>query len=313
MSCLFPLKGFDTGLTTESGKKDLIITASPGDFLSYESLSKIGRKCDPKKLVSINGVPGLNDPIPIPCGSCVGCRLDRAKDWTARLLLESAQWPHRYFVTLTYDDEHLPLDDKSRPVLVKLHLSAFLKRLRNIFKFRFFGCGEYGDLTGRPHYHLILFSQDPLFFTDRIGINRFHSDSISKCWCFGLHEVSNAEAGCFAYVAGYCAKKQKEDLSCYPVPPFILMSRRPGIGATNLNLEGFRDFKIHGKNGSYYRLPRYVRDKLPWFTEELKQELVYEAKKCADAVTDLTGLKGEHLGFYKDGVLKTQVKERMKI
>lgn len=260
----------------------------------------------------MEGVPGLTDPVPIPCGSCVGCRLDRARDWTARLILEAEHWPYAYFVTLTYDEEHLPYE-AGKPVLVKKDVSSFLKRLRNFYKCRFFACGEYGDLTQRPHYHVILFSGEPLTMCDRLGVNRWHSIEIAHCWKDGLHEVSVAEPGCFAYVAGYCAKKQKSDLSQYAVPPFILMSRRPGIGLPGLDLEGFRDFKIHsGKNRSY-RLPRYIKDKLPWYTEEVKQKLVQDAKACAAAVYDLTGLKGEHLGFYKKSIAENKIQERTKL
>ena len=94
--------------------------------------------------------------ITIPCGVCLSCRLNRARDWANRCVLEASLRSENAFVTLTYDDSHLPSS------LVKAHLQAFIKKLRNDgHSIRYFGCGERGSLNGRPHYHVILFGYWP--------------------------------------------------------------------------------------------------------------------------------------------------------
>jgi len=91
-----------------------------------------------------------------PCGYCEACRLTYRQTWAARIQLEAQCHAENIFVTLTYDQDHLP----DPPQLVPDHLSAFVKRLRARFaplQFRFFACGEYGSRTLRPHYHVVLF------------------------------------------------------------------------------------------------------------------------------------------------------------
>ena len=102
--------------------------------------------------------------VPVPCGKCDGCRLDRSKRWADRMLLEfeapAGSLPPRkaLFLTLTYDDDHLPkvtcTDRQCRGNLSVRDTQLFIKRLRKFFyprKLRYFLCGEYGGLTFRPH------------------------------------------------------------------------------------------------------------------------------------------------------------------
>ena len=98
--------------------------------------------------------------IPFPCGQCLACRINRRRVWTNRLLLESLDHEHNSFITLTYADEFLPISPtKPVPTLCKRDAQLFLKRLRKrlTFPIRYYLCGEYGGLNGRPHYHAILF------------------------------------------------------------------------------------------------------------------------------------------------------------
>lgn len=265
----------------------MIIETSTCDFLSLSAAEKRGFKPHPDKLIFKNGVPGLGDPIPIPCGCCVGCRMQRARDWTTRCIIESRQHKYNYFVTLTYSDKFLPFED-GRPSLKKKDLQDFMKRFRKIFgDVRFFACGEYGDITHRPHYHLILFCDRPLELV-RFGNNLYKSLDISRSWRLGLHEVSIAESGCFAYVAGYCVKKLKSELENFPVNPFLQMSRKPGIGALNFDPEKYRDLKIYLDLGKSAYLPRFLRGKLPFY-EELKDELARAAKAAQEVKVDISG------------------------
>lgn len=298
ISCLFPLKGFDTGIPTDNGKRSFIIESNnSADFISIQTLEAKKKVFDRSKLIWKDGTLGLGDPVYIPCGSCYGCRLDRAKDWTTRLITESREHAYTYFVTLTYDDEHVPKH------LVKSDLQKFMKRFRLEYPCRFFACGEYGEETQRPHYHLILFMEVPLLSSESVGVNRFHNLQISKCWKNGLHEVSVANEKCMAYVAGYVVKKCKMDLSKYEVPPFVLMSRRPGIGYWYFLKHEFKSLKVYTGQKNTARLPRYFKDKLEWYPDVVP-ELLEQAKRTRDLDINYFGTTDlEIIGKRKNAIL----------
>ena len=99
--------------------------------------------------------------VEVPCGKCLECRIQYARAWADRCVLEAKQYKYNYFVTLTYDDEFLP----NRNSLEPKDLQLFIKRLRKHYakkypdlKIRFLASGEYGDKSWRPHYHIILFN-----------------------------------------------------------------------------------------------------------------------------------------------------------
>lgn len=270
MSCNHPFKGFFTGYKTDNGKDDYIIcmnTAS--DLLSYESALKRHKRINHAMLKSINGHLYLTDPVPIPCGTCVGCRMERAKQWKVRLCHEAENYKDEtWFVTLTYDNAHLPITPDGELTLVKRDLQLFMKRLRKYSgrKWRFFACGEYGmseNSTHRPHYHMILFGKldDSLRMVEP---NVYKSSMIDEAWNLGLTDVRKADPGTMAYVAGYVEKKQMDPYwESYPVKPFLLMSRKPGIGASKIKpLDD--SFKVYGNFGEshYYKIPQYWRKKL---------------------------------------------------
>lgn len=99
---------------------------------------------------------GVSYSMLVPCGKCAGCRLDRAKEWTTRLIMEKSLFPDSsvWFLTFTY--EHMPLTSDGLPTLVKKDVQDFFKRWRYYHgDFRYFLAGEYGDHTFRPHYHMI--------------------------------------------------------------------------------------------------------------------------------------------------------------
>ena len=140
------------------------------------------------------------------------------------MILESFCHPHSAFVTLTYDDEHLPSDG----MLAKRDVQLYLKRLRKSLeprKFRYYLCGEYGPQTHRPHYHAILFGLHPEI--DAFAINK----AWQKGFCVIGQDCSDAS---IQYVAGYVTKKiTKRDDGI--APEFALMSRKPAIGVPFLS------------------------------------------------------------------------------
>lgn len=187
---------------------------------------------------------------PIPCGQCVGCRLERSRQWAVRLMKERKLHDHSSFLTLTYHDDHLPRTPSGRPTLVLEDVQLFLKRLREEFapkRLRFFQCGEYGEKTLRPHYHMILFGED--FNKDRTpiensrsGYAQYQSPTLTKIWGLGRCTISEVSFESAAYVARYCLKKITGPASKNHYqgakPEFVTMSRRPGIAS-----QYFADYK----------------------------------------------------------------------
>ncbi len=176
--------------------------------------------------------------IPVPCGRCAGCRMDYSREWADRCCLEvlSGDLKRSFFLTLTYDDEHLPDDG----TIFYHDVQLFFKRLRRrVGTFRYFGASEYGDTTFRPHYHIILFDIDLLdlkYFNTKGGEPYFTSETISRAWGKGNHLLTSFNFSTASYVARYVFKKQKgEGSSIYSdlgiEPPGSFMSLKPGIGA----------------------------------------------------------------------------------
>lgn len=155
------------------------------------------------------------------CGQCLPCRINRQRTWVARLQLELLKSPFSCFVTLTYNDDHLPKNGH----LNKRHAQLWLKRLREKITprtLRYFLVGEYGERTWRPHYHAIIY-----------GVDSAESSLISSTWTLGFVLVGTAEPASMSYVSGYVTKKMTKatDSRLEGRPPeFCLMSRRPGIG-----------------------------------------------------------------------------------
>lgn len=217
------------------------------------SITKDGRRS-----VVFNRNDGYTDlSAKIACGQCIGCRLERSRQWAIRCVHEASLYKRNCFLTLTYSDENLPAGG----TLVKAHFQKFMKRLRRKewrdalrekrkpADIRYFQCGEYGDTTRRPHYHAIIFGID---FPDQ----KFHSrnvqgDEIRKSqlldelWGLGQCTIGKVNFKTAAYVARYIVKKITGEAAekHYRVvdpqtgetidrqPEYITMSLKPGIGA----------------------------------------------------------------------------------
>lgn len=152
------------------------------------------------------------------CGQCLPCRINRRRLWSARLVLEATQHEHSLFLTLTYSPEYLPHSVEVR------HGQLFLKRLRERIKplrVRYYLVGEYGDLTGRPHYHVALYGTRDV-------------DAIRAAWPYGHVHVGQITEHSAAYVVGYLCKgmtKEEDARLNGRKPEFARMSLKPGIGA----------------------------------------------------------------------------------
>lgn len=203
--------------------------------------------------------------IKIACGQCIGCRIRKREAWALRCYCESKMYPpdQNHFVTLTYDDEHLPVDGS----LNYRHFQLFMHKMRKKFgKFRFFMCGEYGDESERPHYHALFFG---LSVPDLVKCNSmyastdiFTSECVSRLWGKGGVSFGSVTYASARYCAVYTCKKVTGDLadSHYErvsrstgeisqlAPEFAHMSLKPGIGMPWLE-KYWPDIYLRGNNG----------------------------------------------------------------
>lgn len=187
--------------------------------------------------------------ICLPCDQCIGCRLEYSKQWANRMVCESLNYDPdtNFFLTLTYDDEHIHTSEKGHLTLFPSDCTKFFKDFRDRMSYhygiqgiRFFLAGEYGDTTFRPHYHACLFNC-PLSgleykYSNNRGDHFFTCPDIESVWPYGYHLVSQFNWLTAAYTARYILKKQKGDnAELYEEagiePPFTRMSRMPGIGS----------------------------------------------------------------------------------
>lgn len=155
--------------------------------------------------------------LQIPCGKCEGCVVDKSRIWSVRMHHELSLHEQSSFVTLTYADDNQRVIDKE-------HLQLFFKRLRKKISCRYFACGEYGDQTRRPHYHMVLFGADFLGGSYKINEELYGNKILESIWGLGNVVVAPVSFNAICYVAGYVCKKMGKD------DGFQLMSRKPGIG-----------------------------------------------------------------------------------
>ena len=221
MPCYSPLRAFRSPKLSAAGKLSIAFTPSKG----FADL-----------------------PIQLPCGQCIGCRLERSRQWAVRCLHESQLHDENAFLTLTYSDENLPSDGS----ISKREMQLFIKRLRKLIsprKIRYVYCGEYGDKTKRPHYHALIFNYDfsadrRVHSRNRDGSYLYTSAELESVWPKGHALIGDVTFESAAYVARYCLKKVtgKAAAAAYerldPLtgevftiePEFFQMSLRPGIG-----------------------------------------------------------------------------------
>lgn len=239
------------------------------------------------------------DYVKLPCGKCVECRSARANDWRKRLMLENDCSLSSFFVTLTYDNDHLPSDG------VRLdHLQKFFKRLRNVAPtFRYYACGEYGDLFGRPHYHFVI------FFREAVDTFEF-GNLCNRCWSSGNVVVGTVTPASISYVTKYIVKGFGQDYGPFN-KPFQVMSRRPALGSDFIDdrkKDYYNDSSselVYLHHGNTYYLPRYFKKKM--LTEERKKEIFHEYQLNTDWETF-----PKHLEDFEFERFQKQQKERLK-
>ena len=233
MTCYHPMQGYRGKEITKTGKRKIVFNPSDA-FCTSEPFQ-----------------------VTIPCNQCIGCRLERSRQWATRCMHEASLYQNNCFITLTYDDDHLPENGSLR----YKDFQDFMKRLRwraqglepvlrdgkTTYPIRFYMCSEYGERYGRPHYHAILFNYD---FPDKQVLKRtgsgeliYRSSFLEELWSSGYSSIGNVTFDSAAYVARYIMKKATGDAAFhkygkidYDTGEYIhlevednKMSRKPGI------------------------------------------------------------------------------------
>lgn len=255
------------------------------------------------------GVKMPDGTMSVPCGQCMFCRLERSREVALRCVHESRMFEDNCFITLTYNDEKLkelcPLTEGGYS-LVRKHVQDFMKRLRIKFcrgffydlglrkglfyqskNIRAFGCGEYGERNGRPHFHLCLFNcrfPDRKYSGCRDGFRYYDSKRLTDLWGNGFTSVCDFSFETAAYVARYTTKKitGQKALEHYKgrLPEFsIYPTRGGGLGKAWFDKYGKTDVIPTDSC-----IARYVKCGVPKYYDRLRErfdpEGLLEAKRA---------------------------------
>ena len=279
-----------------------------------------------------------NRPLKLPCGQCIGCRLERSRQWAVRCMHEAQMHEENCFITLTYDEEHLPEDLSLRYE----HFQTFIRALRDYFRkhygktgIRFYMGAEYGETFGRPHYHACIFG---INFPDRkpfkkspSGSMLYVSEILKKLWPYGYSSIGDVNFESAAYVARYIMKKMTGtrpdengitpedhytycDLSTGELikrkPEFNKMSLKPGIGAKWIEkymTDVYPEDKIVIRGKKTTKPPRYYDKMLKKLYPEDFHELKLEREEKSFEI-DHREFEAERLKV-KESVTKAKLRK----
>lgn len=249
---------------------------------------------------------GVRRALSLACGQCIGCRLDRSRQWAVRCMHEAQMHERNSFVTLTYSNDFVPTNGSLEYGDFQLFMRRVRKRCGRV---RFYMCGEYGEVTKRPHFHACLFGVD---FDDReflrvlpSGCRIYRSALLEDLWPFGFCSVGDVTFDSAAYVARYICKKvtgsaaadhyRRVDVISGEVfslvPEFCHMSLKPGIGAgwfSKFTADAFPlDYVI--MNGQKCKVPKYYKTLLkaidPFMCDDLDFSRELYSRNVAGDVT----------------------------
>lgn len=244
----------------------------------YMHYSTKGKKANGKHSIVSAKSPFSGKQLPLPCGRCIGCRLERSRQWAVRCMKEAQMHDHNEFITLTYHDSHLIYGGATHAILYPRHLTLFLKRLRKHYgpNLKFFACGEYGDKLSRPHYHAIMFGlniTDKKFHSSKNSINYYYSPTLNGIWTHGNVIIGDVTFESCAYVARYIMKKRlgktapeydEEGIT----PEFVRMSRGGRAGPGGIGLSWLQKYQsdVYPRgtilaNGHLCKPPKYFDTK----------------------------------------------------
>lgn len=229
----------------------------------------------------VNKIDGSRTDV-VPCGKCPHCLRTRQAGWIFRLNEEQKQSKTSCFITLTYEDDHLPFSEKGYPTLKNKDFQSFMKRLRKppkhlqlfqLTNVRYYAIGEYGSESYRPHYHAIMFNL-PKSYVD-------YPEILQSIWTHGYVHVAECNVKTIAYTTKYMMKTFTTD-GRHPDDDRQrerLMASN-GLGKSYLN-EKRKTFYhetqtpyIIGYGGQKISMPRYYKEKI--FSKLERQQMAKE-------------------------------------
>lgn len=238
--------------------------------------------------------------IKLPCGRCLGCRLDYSRHWAIRSIHEAFMFKKNCFVTLTFNEKYIPSDRSVH----KEFIQKWLKRFRKYYGegIRYMLCGEYGEKRGRPHYHILFYNfdfDDKYVFNEVNGNYYYRSPSLEKLWTLpgisesaGFSVIGDVSFESSAYVARYVTKKifgsNAKKYYKGKEPEFMLTSRMPGLGNAFLHkyyTDMFNVGFVLLPNGFKAPIPRYYVNILQTIDENLYNS--YKIDKYKEMINNL--------------------------
>lgn len=280
-------------------------------------------KANGKRQVIFTGAKDERDEntVKLPCGKCIGCLRNRAREWAIRCVHEARLHDRNCFLTLTYSDENLP---ENGSIDVR-EFQKFIRSLRKEAKakLRYFHCGEYGSKLLRPHYHALIFGYDfpdkRLHSTNGLGQRVYRSKTLERLWTKGFSTIGAVTNESAQYVARYTLKKVygKESEAHYAgrKPEYVTMSRRPGIGSawykafkSDIYPEGILVF-----NGVKQMPPRYYDSLYQAEDPDGMEEIKEDRKRRAAKVKAWDNVYGVYRKVSNNDTGRLAVRERIVI
>lgn len=249
------------------------------------------------------------------CGQCLPCRINARRVWTARLILESKLHHEQLFITLTYDQENLPPGE----ILVKRDYQLFLKRVRRAIqpqRISYYLAGEYGDRSGRPHFHAVLFGLGavPGHYAGKKPIRDETARMLYSAWGNGSIHIATVNEATLAYACKHVSKTGRLDRQDERPPEFHSMSTRPAIGARAMDdyaqwfstkggakyLAENGDVPLQFRHdGQFYSIGRYLAGKM-------RESLGYDPKAPDQTMLDASQRFNENRDKFGDEGMASQ-------
>lgn len=243
--CNRPLRFWRSDILDENGNY-------PGFITGYDVKQVDARDFERKGIPSSHSFV-TKEFVEVPCGRCFECQLARKRQWTFRSIAESRMHKFNYFLTITYDDDHVKMTNKPE-------MQKFVKYLRRLgFDFKYYLVGELGNQSKRPHYHMAMFSDTPIIDGKIWSSGKnplYRSATLEKAWLNkGQILYGRLDAASIRYTLGYINAKEKDQT-------FALMSKNLGRSTFEEKLD--QDVYYFGTgDGNFIKgtLPRYLKKK----------------------------------------------------
>lgn len=258
--------------------------------------------------------PFFVDDVPVPCGKCPACLVRRTNNWVFRIMQEERHSVSSLWITLTYDNYHLPISPNGFATLCKRDVQLFFKRYRKALgkdhpKIKYYACGEYGSKGQRPHYHLLIIN----------GVDRCLASSWRDSEGVQIGDIyiddRPLNSSAIGYTVGYMNKTkitgryQRDDR----VSEFALMSKKMGLSYLTPEVVAWHKADLSRNyvilpGGVKSALPRYFADRI--YSDEDKEarigDLEASVRKAAKLKYD------DHVRKFgnADGFIKSQNEAR---